>query len=54
MNLHLTPEEERFRKEVSDWMRSFLSSRGDTVMTGTSEIKRNVIARRSLGLPRQE
>jgi alkylation response protein AidB-like acyl-CoA dehydrogenase len=35
-----------------NWQRSFLSSRGDTLMTGTSEIKRNIIAQRALGLPR--
>jgi alkylation response protein AidB-like acyl-CoA dehydrogenase len=34
------------------WQRSFLTSRGDTIMTGTSEIKRNIIAQRTLGLPR--
>jgi alkylation response protein AidB-like acyl-CoA dehydrogenase len=34
------------------WQRSFLSSRGDTIMTGTSQIKRNIIAQRALGLPR--
>ncbi len=34
------------------WQRSFLSSRGRTIMTGTSEVKRNVIAERTLGLPR--
>jgi len=34
------------------WQRSFLSSRGNTIMTGTSEIKKNIIAQRTLGLPR--
>jgi len=34
------------------WQYSFLRSRGNTIETGTSEIKRNVIAQRALGLPR--
>jgi alkylation response protein AidB-like acyl-CoA dehydrogenase len=42
----------KYAVENGRWQRSFLSSRGDTIMTGTSEIKRNIIAQRTLGLPR--
>jgi alkylation response protein AidB-like acyl-CoA dehydrogenase len=34
------------------WVRSYLGSRADTIMGGTSEIQRGVIARQLLGLPR--
>jgi len=34
------------------WQRSFLSARSSSIMTGSSEIKRNLIAQRTLGLPR--
>jgi alkylation response protein AidB-like acyl-CoA dehydrogenase len=34
------------------WQRAYLYSRSETIMGGTSEIQRNVIAQRILGLPR--
>jgi len=34
------------------WRRAFLYARSETIMGGTSEIQRNVIAQRILGLPR--
>jgi len=40
------------RHDIDDMVRDYLYSRSETIMGGTSEIQRNVIAQRILGLPR--
>jgi alkylation response protein AidB-like acyl-CoA dehydrogenase len=40
--------------ELDDWQRLYLFSRADTIYGGSAEIQRGIIARRALGLPRQE
>jgi alkylation response protein AidB-like acyl-CoA dehydrogenase len=46
----LTRASVRARDDV-DWARQFLWSRAETIFSGSSEVQRNIIAKRALGLP---
>jgi alkylation response protein AidB-like acyl-CoA dehydrogenase len=48
----LLPESDAFNDDYGVWMKQFLRARANSIEGGTSEILRNIIGERVLGLPR--
>jgi alkylation response protein AidB-like acyl-CoA dehydrogenase len=38
--------------QLADWSQAYLAARATSIYAGTSEIQRNIIAERGLGLPK--
>ena len=39
-------------REAAGWMRDYLWTRAETILAGTSEVQRNILAEQMLGLPK--
>lgn len=38
--------------EAANWVRDYLWTRAETILAGTSEVQRNILAEQMLGLPK--
>ena len=48
----LGPEAQQWDFDHGRWAYNYLRCRGNTIEAGTSEVQRNILAQRVLGLPR--
>ena len=46
------PEPDSRDKASAGWVRDFLWTRAETILAGTSEVQRNILAEQLLGLPK--